>query len=643
MDKYRYRPLSEKGTIRLLTLDAGKPNDPLRGELSIVPIASAGSYEALSYVWAGAGLPDGSANEILLRNTDNNEALLVLRGSSITAALRYLRLPDRPRRIWADQCCINQQDLVERSQQVQFMDRIYRDAIHVLVWLGLDPENKAESCFKLIRKLDSLLGGVNGSVAADGQLLSPRTVSSTDELETYIRENHQNLHALTDHAWFRRGWIVQEIGTSTPATMHWGDARIEWGMLATVCNRLKGYHRLRNALGISTSDISYLYQRFIPPCDNTHHANRYNFIYELQRSRHLQFSDDRDRVFAFLGHFSTHLMHRLSCGRISITADYTKTVEQTYIDVAVRILKENPTAAYILLASVQHPLPNLPSATSSCQTVSDLLKDEHRLPSWVPDWRRSDGIILAEPICPLRAHGDSAPKITVLEGDSGLPVLQVHGMDIDTIEACSRQLVSEDFYRKQSSDHQTTMVERLWHEVCQKGQFNLDDTYHPNGDTAFFAFMQTLSNGCVQAAGHNSVPYHEVPDLTWLEKAARYIVSTVGADSSKISPDLHKMAEVAEDEGDSNEWSRWATSAADSRVFARTKRGHFVLGPATLEPGDIVCVFLGVKVPFCLRPLPGGDNRYLLVGECYVHGLMKGEAMDPLAHKGLVEKVFEVV
>lgn len=201
MEKYRYRLLSEKGTIRLLTLDPGKLNDPLRGELSIVSVASAGSYEALSYVWAGSGLPDGSANEILLRNIDNNEALLVLRGSSITAALRYLRLPDRPRRIWADQCCINQEDLVERSQQVQFMDRIYRDATHVLVWLGLDPENKAESCFKLIRKLDSLLGGLNGSVAARGQVLSPRTVSSTDELETYISENHKDLHALTDHAW----------------------------------------------------------------------------------------------------------------------------------------------------------------------------------------------------------------------------------------------------------------------------------------------------------------------------------------------------------------------------------------------------------------------------------------------------------
>ncbi|KAK4221646.1 heterokaryon incompatibility protein 6,OR allele [Podospora fimiseda] len=629
-EKYQYRPLKDKTAIRLLTLDRGEFNNPLRGELSIVSIESAGNFEALSYVWAGSGLQDGTANEILLRNNNHGESLLILRGSSITAALRYLRLPDRSRRIWADQCCINQEDLAERSQQVQFMDRIYRDASHVLVWLGMDTDNQAESCFELVKKLDCLLGGGRAE--------------DSDELETYIRENHKDLHALTDHAWFRRGWIVQEIGTTTPATMHWGNSQIEWEMLATICNRLKGYHRLRNALGISTSDISFLYRRFIPPDENTHHANRYNFIYELQRSRHLQFTDDRDRVFAFLGHFSTDLMHPLSCGRISITADYTKNVEQTYIDLAIKVLKENPTAAYILIASVQHPLSTLPSSTTKWETLPDWLKDKHRLPSWVPDWKRSNGIILAEPICPHHAHGNSLPHITTLETNNSFPILQLHGIEIDTIEACSQLLREDDFYRKKSSDHKITIVEQLWHDLCLKREFNLDDKYLPNDDdTAFYAFMQTLSNGCVQAAGHNSVPYQEVPDQVWLEKAARYILSTIGKDSGKISTDLQEVAMSAEDESDSDEWSRWATSASDSRIFGRTKNGYYVLGPATMEKGDVVCVLFGVKVPFCLRPLPGGERRYLLVGECYVHGLMKGEAMDGLVGKSVQERVFEVV
>ncbi|RYP53374.1 hypothetical protein DL768_001619 [Monosporascus sp. mg162] len=285
--------------------------------------------------------------------------------------------------------------------------------------------------------------------------------------------------------------------------MHWRDATVDWDTLASVCERLKSYHHLRSALGINTSDIS-LYRRFIEPDENTHYANRFNFVYELQRARHLKFSDDRDRVFAFLGHFSVRSLHLLGCGLVLITADYTKTAGQSYIDVAVRILRENLAAACIVLAAVQHPSASLPS--SRVQTNMSLeawLEDEHRLPSWVPDWRRSEGIILAEPICPHRAYRGSTAKIEILEEDD--LVLRVRGMEIDTIEACSRRLVSEDFYGKKIPDQLITMIEQLWHELCKKERFNLDDIYR-NGQTAFFAFMQTLSNGCVQAAGHKSVP-----------------------------------------------------------------------------------------------------------------------------------------
>jgi hypothetical protein len=59
-----------------------------------------------------------------------------------------------------------------------------------------------------------------------------------------------------------------------------------------------------------------------------------------------------------------------------------------------------------------------------------------------------------------------------------------------------------------------------------------------------------------------------------------------------------------------------------------------------MQEGDIICVPFGGKVPFSLKPL--GD-QYLLVGECYVHGLMDGEAMDMMNRQELDEKVFEIV
>ena len=130
--QYRYRPLEDDETIRILTLEPGNYDEPLVGRLEVIPMNSPGSYEALSYVWTDPGLPNNT-HEILIQDTKGGEGLLGFDGGSVSAALRSLRSPRVPRRIWADQCCINQKDQMERSKQVQFMNRIYRDASQVLV------------------------------------------------------------------------------------------------------------------------------------------------------------------------------------------------------------------------------------------------------------------------------------------------------------------------------------------------------------------------------------------------------------------------------------------------------------------------------------------------------------------------------
>jgi len=45
-----------------------------------------------------------------------------------------------------------------------------------------------------------------------------------------------------------------------------------------------------------------------------------------------------------------------------------------------------------------------------------------------------------------------------------------------------------------------------------------------------------------------------------------------------------------------------------------------------IKPGDQICVFYGADTPFILRP-SANDGFYRFVGECYVHGLLDGEAV----------------
>ena len=42
--------------------------------------------------------------------------------------------------------------------------------------------------------------------------------------------------------------------------------------------------------------------------------------------------------------------------------------------------------------------------------------------------------------------------------------------------------------------------------------------------------------------------------------------------------------------------------------------------------GDIVVLFLGGGTPFILHPLDNGSYRF--VGECYIDGIMYGQAFD---------------
>lgn len=57
-------------------------------------------------------------------------------------------------------------------------------------------------------------------------------------------------------------------------------------------------------------------------------------------------------------------------------------------------------------------------------------------------------------------------------------------------------------------------------------------------------------------------------------------------------------------------------------IFA-TKTGYLGMGPATANPGDIVCVLATASVPHVLRKM--GEGKYRFIGEAYVHGIMDGE------------------
>jgi hypothetical protein len=72
---------------------------------------------------------------------------------------------------------------------------------------------------------------------------------------------------------------------------------------------------------------------------------------------------------------------------------------------------------------------------------------------------------------------------------------------------------------------------------------------------------------------------------------------------------------------DEHLWARAGAVCIGRRCYI-TSRGYFGLGPPVTSVGDVVCVFLGGRTPFLIRPQ---EDTYEIVSESYVHGLMSGE------------------
>ncbi|PQE09665.1 hypothetical protein CJF31_00011228 [Rutstroemia sp. NJR-2017a BVV2] len=157
-----------------------------------------------------------------------------------------------------------------------------------------------------------------------------------------------------------------------------------------------------------------------------------------------------------------------------------------------------------------------------------------------------------------------------------------------------------------------------------------------NDRAALTTFIETVRQTSSRPCKHSAIV---VPDSFWLRKVARYILEILGI-SDDISEEVRSIAEVTEPESDYKKKYRQAILASDSRIFARTRKGYYILGLAVLEIGDIVYVLFGSKVLFCFRPI---SKFYLFISEYYIYRLIKEEMIDILIQNKLYKKFFDIV
>jgi hypothetical protein len=198
---YAYEPLSKNpDEITLLKLMPPSSSGDIKIEIIRVPSSAPPAYEALSYVW---GSPERT-HEVTVRTSSKKCLPRLSRrrrflfgrpkfklshlaiSRNLFIALQHLSFAKKPRLLWIDAICINQDDIVERSEQVKKMASIYGSARLVILWLGEEAHESTLAVQTLRRVGEGVdvfnLGSTSKSISAKLGSLAELLENNSEDL-----------------------------------------------------------------------------------------------------------------------------------------------------------------------------------------------------------------------------------------------------------------------------------------------------------------------------------------------------------------------------------------------------------------------------------------------------------------------------
>jgi hypothetical protein len=642
---YRYSPLAGIRNCRMLRLDLNENRDSLIGELLEYAIDQDPPYSCISYTW---GIADATQSiEIKGQRLSITDTVYNL--------LRLIRAYQRstvPELLWIDSICINQEDIDERSQQVQHMKEIYSKAKLVHVYLGeeADGSNDIPKLYGTIIDVYGKLCEKNVSSQIGGVMEFPplRELESIGlpNVHAPIWETHR---AFLRRPWFRRKWILQEVVLARNLLFFcgpWacrGDVMVASWYISIVAQLPLVVDESGTAMGQDLPEgcaVAQILLMLDLGLVSDQKPKGHCLIDLLQRSRQGLASNPRDHVYSLLGLTSDTY-------RAKITIDYKESLADTYRRVAKTIVDQGDGIK--LLYSI-HGLD------------SDL-----DLPSWAPDWSRQGTPFFSLAPIPIGlAATEDAPHVCAGGSVSDLhirqngDVLVCKGYIVDVIKAVIDDPVSDELQEK---------LDDLFNEDCilddqkpversHKGTFEIvagrlrelvalldrHSVYPPEklGETVWrTAICNRQLSHQVQAPESYASLYTSFLTVFSLKKLAKYGISKISEKYRSQLVELNKEfgfipAEVVtalihprtlKERDEAETFRLWANSFFRQMRSCSTQRGYLAQVPRSAMTEDVICIISGAAVPFTVRP---SDKGYSLIGQCYLHGYMEGEVLHDL-------------
>ncbi|KAI0802186.1 HET domain-containing protein [Xylaria sp. FL0064] len=297
-------------------------------------------------------------------------------------------------------------------------------------------------------------------------------------------------------------------------------------------------------------------------------------------------TDQRDKVYALLGladqSFNTSGTHD------ELLPDYRLSVQEVYIKVANFLLREYQTLSALTL--VTSWVPNWGDfAVPEREVVKSL--------SWISFSNNNDAQTLRFP-----DHYNASNGLPMKLSKSLSPTrIQSGGLLVDTI---IHTVSFDDRLNSNKCDH-TTPILPIW---VASAPLLLRIT----ALEWIVAYIKTTTAEQHQLSGNT--------EEGMLNQLSSELLSIYPSASQQILATIRTLSTG----GDSGLYAALSRNFCFNRTFFVTKSGRMGIGPSGTQSGDSVAVIFSGEVPYVFQRIKSG---YDFVGESYVDGLMKGEAI----------------
>ncbi|KAG2419779.1 hypothetical protein HFD88_004575 [Aspergillus terreus] len=619
-DGSMYQPFRNGKECRILILEPGCGDEEINCRLVNVILNWRTRYEALSYAW---GEPDKTDQIVCCGRIMSVRV-------NLHSALRHLRYSNKQRFLWVDALCINQDDITERENQVQMMGSIYSKARQVLIWLGNETDD-VKGAFQSLERLETQLKPLLRKLYVTNRHPALEVFASfffpTREIAIQDPERRwSEIRNLFHRQWFQRIWVIQEAILAKRATVICGDNTIPWFRFERTVKAMavynaeampiadEGMFRTLKSIMMITSARTEHYARGLRRLQ----CRRENwclldFLFDC---RHFGVSDQRDKVFGLLG------VAKDVQGR-GFEPNYRESVEQTWQRFTLWDISANRNLRVLSFGSR--------SDRSDGTSTYDL-------PSWVPDFGHANSahsFARYEERHKFDATLGTKPQFRTSRNGRTLHIM---GHSVDQVAQTGRLndgsiglfqsfvtrnvgksqlLLQMEKYDERKRDKQEWIRECMDLAMKANNRFETVETEHLT--RPFFGMPRRLFHDFwkTMVCGHDprGLPVGRLY-ATWSRDFFELLFSGHQKDSDWM---LDKLAGAQIFESGIEVYSQ-------HRKFCATRHGRIGWIPANARENDLICILYGGRIPFVLRPIEGG--HYILVGECYIHGLMNGEGMN---------------